>query len=248
MMFRTALAFAALLSLTACQKAEDAAFGQKVRAYLLAHPEVIEEAVTKLQANKEVEAAKVAKAGLVKHRKALENDPRDFVANPNGKITVIEFFDYRCGYCKTSAPEVLKIIAENPDVRFVFKDYPIFRGDSLLAAQSALSASAKPKTLVLYREFMAERALNEVSIDRHLRAAGVDPAQAKAAGRGAAVQQHLRDNWELAQSLGIDGTPAFIVGERMISGADIAALRAAIAEAKTGKLKTINQAQVDIAS
>jgi len=106
-MSRTAVALAALLSLTACQKAEDVAFGQKVRAYLLAHPEVIEEAVQKLQEKKQVEAANIAKVGLVKHRDALERDPRDFVANPNGKITVVEFFDYRCGYCKVSAPEVL---------------------------------------------------------------------------------------------------------------------------------------------
>ncbi|WP_332771468.1 DsbA family protein [Phenylobacterium sp.] len=244
-MFRTAVALAALLSLAACQKAEDAAFGQKVRAYLLAHPEVIEEAVQKLQENKQVEAANIAKVGLVKHRDALERDPRDFVANPNGKITVVEFFDYRCGYCKVSAPEVLKLIEENPDVRFVFKEFPILTRESAMAAQVILSPKAKPKTLELHRAFMAEKALSEDSIYRHLRAAGVDPAAAKADGRGAAVMKHLADTRALAGNLGIDGTPAFIVGDRMISGADMAGLRAAIAEAKTANLKTINQAKVD---
>jgi len=247
LMFRTAVALAALLTLTACQKSEDAAFGQKVRAYLLAHPEVIEEAVHKLQENKLAEAANIAKVGLVKHRAALERDPRDFVANPDGKITVVEFFDYRCGYCKTSAPEVLKIIDENPDVRFVFKEFPIFGGESQLAAQVALSPDAKPKSIALYRAFMGEKALNEAAIDRHLRAAGVDPAKARAGGETAAVQQHIADTRALAKALAIEGTPAFIVGERMIPGADMAALRAAIAEAKTGKLKTINEVQVDAA-
>ncbi|WP_309644553.1 DsbA family protein [Phenylobacterium sp.] len=246
-MLRPALALAALLSLTACQKAEDAAFGQKVRTYLLAHPEVIEEAVQKLQEKKEADAANIAKVGLVKHRDALERDPRDFVANPNGKITVVEFYDYRCGFCKTSAPEILKLIRENPDVRFVFKEFPILSAESAMAAQVILSPVAKPKSLDLFEAFMAERALSEASIYRHLRAAGVDPDAAKAAGRGPAVMKHLQDTRDLAGALGIDGTPAFVVGERVISGADMAALRAAIAEAKTGQLKTINQVQVDAA-
>ena len=226
------------LPLAACQKQEDD-FGQKVRAYLLAHPEVIEEAVVKLQENKQAAAQEAAKASLAKYRDQLERDPRDFVANPNGSVTVVEFFDYRCGYCKVSAPEVLKLIAENPDVRFVFKEFPIFGGESNLAAQVALSEPAKPKTLKLFEAFMAVTALDAASIDRHLRAAGVDPAAAKAAGESAAVQKHIADTRELAQALAIEGTPAFIIGDTMIPGADIAALRAAIEEAKTGKLKTV---------
>ena len=87
--FRAVLALAAILALSGCQKTADAAFGQKVRAYLLEHPEVIEEAVQKLQEKKVADAANLAKAGMVKHRKALERDPRDFVANPGGKITVV---------------------------------------------------------------------------------------------------------------------------------------------------------------
>ncbi|WP_340646895.1 DsbA family protein [Phenylobacterium sp.] len=232
--FRAVLALAAVLALSGCQKTADAAFGQKVRAYLLEHPEVIEEAVQKLQENKVAEAANLAKAGLVKHRKALEQDPRDFVANPNGKITVVEFFDYRCGYCKTSAPEILKIIQDNPDVRFVFKEFPIFGGESNLAAKVALSPAGKAKGLALHQSFMAEKALDEAAIDRHLAAAGINPAQARAAGDSAAVQKHISDTRELAQALGIEGTPAFVVGDRLVPGADMAALHAAIAAAKAG--------------
>ncbi|MDO8800372.1 DsbA family protein [Phenylobacterium sp.] len=235
--FRAVLALAAILALSGCQKTADAAFGQKVRAYLLEHPEVIEEAVQKLQEKKIAEAANIAKAGMVKHREALERDPRDFVANPNGKITVVEFFDYRCGYCKTSAPEILKIIRDNPDVRFVFKEFPIFGGESTLAAQVALSPAGKAKGLDLYRSFMGEKALDSASIDRHLAAVGINPAQARAAGESAAVQKHISETRELAQSLGIEGTPAFIVGDRMVPGADMPALRAAIAAAKAGDTK-----------
>ncbi len=234
---RVALALAAVLALSGCQKTADAAFGQKVRAYLLEHPEVIEEAVQKLQEKKVADAANIAKAGLVKHRKALEQDSRDFVVNPNGKITVVEFFDYRCGYCKSSAPEIVKIIQDNPDVRFVFKEFPIFGGESNLAAKVALTSAGKAKGLALYQTFMAEKALDEAAIDRHLAAAGIDPAQAKAAGESAAISKQISDTHELAQALGIEGTPAFIVGDRLVPGADMPALHAAIAAAKAGDAK-----------
>jgi protein-disulfide isomerase len=233
------------LPLAACQKQPEDAFGQKVRAYLLEHPEVIEEAVTKLQQNKQAAAQEAAKASLAKYRDQLERDPRDFVANPDGKVTVVEFFDYRCGYCKVSAPEVLKLIKENPDVRFVFKEFPIFGAESNIAAEVALSPAGMPKNIELFERFMAEKALDEAAIDRHLRAVGVDPAAARAGGASPEVKKHIADTRALAQALAIEGTPAFIVGDRMIPGADIPALRAAIAEAKTGKLKTAPSPQLD---
>lgn len=232
-----ALAATSAIALAGCQKVDDQVFGQRVRAYLLEHPEVIQEAVEKLQEKQQAEAAKAAQAGLAKHRKELEHDPRDFVANPDGGVTVVEFFDYRCGYCKLAAPEVLKLISENPDVRFVFKEFPIFGGESNVAAQVALSPAGKPKTLELYRRFMAEKSLDEAGIDRILREVGVDPATAKAGGETPEVQQQIRDIHELAQALQIEGTPAFIVGDTLISGADIAALKRAIAEARAKDMK-----------
>lgn len=230
-----ALVATAALALTGCQKANDEAFGQRVRAYLLENPEVIQEAVEKLQEKQQADAAKAAQAGLAKFRKELEHDPRDYVANPDGGITVVEFFDYRCGYCKLAAPEVLKLIEENKDVRVVFKEFPIFGGESNLAAQVVLSPAAKGKTKEIHRRFMAEKALDEAAIDRILLDVGVNPAAAKAGGESAAVQQHLRDVHELAAALHIEGTPAFIVGDTLISGADMGALRKAIAEARVAK-------------
>jgi protein-disulfide isomerase len=228
-------AAAALLALGGCQKPDDPAFGQRVRAYLLEHPEVLEEAMQRLQEKKLVQAASAVKAAVDKNRAALEQDGRDFVANPNGKVTVTEFYDYRCGYCKLAAPEVAKLIEQNPDVRFVFKELPIFGGVSNAAAAIMLTPQAKPKTLELYKAFMAEKALDEAAIDRHLRTAGVDPAAAKAAAGSAEIQKHLEDTHVLAQALQIEGTPAFIVGDRVIPGADMEALKAAIAEARVAK-------------
>lgn len=234
---RAVLALAAILALSGCQKSADAAFGQKVRAYLLEHPEVIEEAVQKLQEKKVAEAANLAKAGMVKHRKALEQDPRDFVANPNGKITVVEFFDYRCGYCKTSAPEILQIIRENPDVRFVFKEFPIFGEVSETAARIALTAEGKTKALQLYKALMEDRGLDEAALDRHMVEAGLDPATVRKAAASPAITEQLDDVRTLAQALGLQGTPAFIIGDYVIPGADLDAVKAAIAKVKGKDLK-----------
>ena len=244
---RAAVAACALLvlPLASCQKKDEDAFGQQVREYLLAHPEIIEEAVIKLQENKQAKAEETLKSSLAKFREQIERDPRDFVANPNGKLTVVEFFDYRCGYCKASAPEMLKLISENPDIRFVFKEFPIFGGESNLAAAVALSPAGMPKNIELFERFMAEKSLDEAAIDRHLRAVGVDPVAAKAGGATKEVQQHIADNRQLAMALDIEGTPAFIVGDRMIPGADMAALRAAITEAKGEKLKTPGSPTLD---
>ena len=133
-----AAALAAALALAACQPAggDDAAFDARVKAYLMAHPEVLQAALQKMQAKDDADEAKAqdaadakAEAALPALRAALERDPRDFVANPNGKVTVTEFYDYRCPHCIEIAPQVVGLIRTQPDVRFVFKEMPIF-GDA----------------------------------------------------------------------------------------------------------------------
>lgn len=235
----TLIAAAALaaLAIAGCSKANDAAFGQRVRAYLLEHPEVIQEAAQKLQEKQVAEAAKASTDAIQKYRAQLERDPRDIVINPAGKVTVVEFFDYRCGYCKLAAPEVVKILEQNPDVRFVFKQFPIFGEVSDTAAKVALTPAARPKALALYKTWMAEKALDETTLDRDLQAAGVDPAAARKAAEDPAIQRQILDTRALANNLKIEGTPAFVVGDTMIPGADLAALRSAIQIAKDGGLR-----------
>ncbi|HLZ77063.1 DsbA family protein [Phenylobacterium sp.] len=229
---RAAAALAAALSLTACQKADDAVFGQKVHAYLMAHPEVIREAADKLAENERLAATKASTDAIGKYRGQLERDPRDFVANPTGKVTVVEFFDYRCGYCKLAAPEVVKLIQENPDVRFVFKEFPIFGEVSDTAAKVALTREAKAKGVQLYQALMTEKALDDAALDRHLKEIGIDPATARKNAQHPIIERQILDAHALAEAMHIDGTPAFIVGDTMIPGADLPALRAAIAKAK----------------
>ncbi len=227
-----AAAVLGVLSLAACQKVEDAAFGAKVHAYLLAHPEVLREAEIQLQRNDRLAAEKASTDAIAKYRGQLERDTRDFVANPDGKITVVEFFDYRCGYCKLAAPQVVDLIEKNPDIRFVFKQFPIFGEVSDTAAKVALTRAAKAKGVQLYQVLMSEKALDDAALDRHLAEVGIDPAQARKDAQHPMIDRQILDTHALAEALKIDGTPAFIVGDTLIPGADIPALKAAIAKAR----------------
>jgi protein-disulfide isomerase len=228
----------AALFLTGCEKGADPAFGAKVRAYLLDHPEVIEEAAIKLRQKQTLEAARASAENVSKYRAQLERDPRDLVINPGGEFTVVEFLDYRCGYCKVVAPEVVKLIQENPDVRFVFKEFPIFGSVSDTAARMALTPQGKTKGLQLYKAWMEDRSLTEAALDRHLAGAGLDPAQVRKAADDPAIAKQIQDIRLLARSLNIEGTPAFVVGDYMIPGADIGAVREALKEVRAGALKT----------
>jgi protein-disulfide isomerase len=233
-----AAASLAVLSLIGCGPAKaDKAFGEKVHAYLIEHPEVLVEMSNKLQEKQLAEKTRSAKGAIGKYRQALERDPRDFVANPNGSITVVEFFDYRCGYCKLAAPQVIALIQQNPDVRFVFKDFVIFGHDSEAAARMVLGAKDQGKSIELHKRLMAEKSLDEAGVTRIAREVGIDVAKAQATGAASTTTQHLADTHALAEALAIEGTPAFLVGDQLIPGADMRALKLAIDQARAGSAK-----------
>jgi protein-disulfide isomerase len=224
---------AASLCLTACGKLEsDKAFGDRVHTYLMAHPEVIEEASQALEAKREKDQVAQAKVAIGKNRQALEHDPGDYVANPSGKITVTEFYDYRCPHCVNMAPTVLSIIHDNPNVRFVFKEFPIFGASSDRAAEGALIVKQRGGDYVgLYRDFMSTKGLNDASIDQILKAHGVSDADLADPKTIAQLSTHLSAVKQLAITLGIEGTPAFIIGDTLIPGEDPDGLRAAVKQA-----------------
>ena len=226
---------AAALALSACNRA-DAGFDNKVHAYLLAHPEVIQEAMTALQKKQDAQTALQAKLAIAQNRQAIERDPRDFVANPNGKVTVTEFYDYRCPHCANIAPAVLQIIHDNPDVRVVFKEFPIFGGASIKAAVAAIAVKqAGGDYLGLYHDLMTTKGLDDAAIDRLSRAHGIDPAKLEPASLSPAVSQELQSVRKLATDLGVDGTPAFVIGDTVVSGEDLTGIKAAIVAARAGK-------------
>ena len=211
--------------------------GSNVRAYLLEHPEVLQEAQMALQtkdaeaAVEETNQAAAANAGL------LAPDARDPAFGPaNAKVTVIEFFDFRCPGCKAVAHDYRALMAAHPEVRFVFKDWPILdRGDdvtSQYAARAALAAHQQGKYLEVYDALMTERALSIESIDAILAANGVDMARAKAAIAAPDTTRHIADIHTTAAALRLRGTPTFFVNGKASPGIDPAEIAKLIEAAK----------------
>lgn len=233
-----ALAHAQATPVEPSETPAEAAFGAKVRAYLLRHPQVLAEAFQRLQLQQDAEKAAIATAAIASHGQALAHDPRDPVlGNPAGPVSVVEFFDYRCPYCRAFEPALEALLAANPDVRLVLKTYPILDVEdsshiSEDAARAALAASAQGKFGAVHRALLARKALDEAGIVEVLEANGVDPDKAKAAEAAPATTAQLADIHALGHAIGVDGTPAFVVGARMIPGADLDALRQAIADAR----------------
>ncbi|MBB5770360.1 protein-disulfide isomerase [Brevundimonas vesicularis] len=211
--------------------------GSNVRAYLLEHPEVLQEAQMALQtkdaeaAVEETNQAAAANAGL------LAPDARDPAFGPaNAKVTVIEFFDFRCPGCKAVAHDYRALMAAHPEVRFVFKDWPILdRGDdvtSQYAARAALAAHQQGKYLEVYDALMTERALSIEAIDAILAAHGVDMARAKAAIAAPDTTRHIADIHTTAAALRLRGTPTFFVNGKASPGIDPAEIGKLIEAAK----------------
>ena len=194
----------------------------------MAHPEVIQEAAQKLQQKQEADAnAALAKAvtKLPALRNAVEHDPRDFVANPDGKITVTEFYDYRCPHCANAAPKVLALIHANPDVRFVFKEMPIFGPTSEHAARAAIAVKKDGGDyLGLYQAYMTARPLDDDAIDRLALAKGAKAATLTSTADQTAANAQIASVTGLFTELSLGGTPAFIVGDQIIPGEDIDAV------------------------
>lgn len=221
------------LALAGCgQPKVEPEFGAKVRAYLLEHPEILIEMSRALEVKQAEERNAKAKASIGRSRDKLERDGRDRVLNPNGRITVVEFFDFNCGYCKVIAPEILEIARTQPDVRIVMKDMVIFGEASEYAAAGASLAKTQQQYIAIHGAFMRTKPLTDEQVDRILTANGVSPADARAAQRSPVRQGYLRDVQALAGEMGIDGTPAFVVGQSVVHGADPDSLKAAIAAEK----------------
>lgn len=244
-LIKSLTALVAVLALTGCNLVQnEKAFGERVRVYLVNHPEVIEEALNNLQQKQVAEAASLTRSKLSENRAALVSDARDFVAgNPKGAITVVEFFDYRCGYCKAIQPEIEQLLAQNPDIRLVLKEFPILPdhdgrlGVSLRAARAALAAGAQGKYIAVHNALMAQKTLDDDAINAVLAANGLNPSAIKASGEADAVTAHLTAVHSLGNTIGIQGTPAFIIGDTMVAGADIEALKAAIDDARRNASK-----------
>lgn len=238
---RTALAALAVsalaLALAIAPYATGDGFEGRVRAYLIQHPEVLQEAGSALEQKGQQAQADAISARTAAAPSLLAADPRDPTFGPaDAKVTVIEFFDFRCPGCKATAPEVLALIQAHPDVRFVFKDWPILdRGTDDLshyAARAAQAAHRQGKYLPVFRALMAEPALSKESVDRILAANGVAMPAAQAAMASPGIASHLADIQTSAAALGLVGTPTFFVNGRASASIQPSDLDSAIRAAK----------------
>jgi protein-disulfide isomerase len=197
-------------------------FRNEVREYLLANPEVIYEAIQILEQRRRLAEA-TAELELVRaHADDLRNDGYSHVAgNPDGSLTIVEFYDYRCGYCKRAHPDMKTLVRTNPDIRYVMKEFPILGPESVTAARAAMAALRQdPKA---YQEFSDKLmtfggALTDAVIDRLAERSGVDVARMRADMDLPEISEELAKTQALAQALRIGGTPTFVVGDRIVRG------------------------------
>ena len=214
-------------------------FDTRVRSYLLQNPQVLQEVSVALQ-NKEAEDRAGAVNAAVAANPALLNlDPRDPAFGPaDARVTVIEFFDFRCPGCKSVAPEFVALMQAHPDVRVVFKDWPILDSPeddtSQYAARAALAAHRQGKYLPVYQALLAEPGLTRESVDRILDENGVDMAAARAAMESPEMTRHLTDIHTVGRTLGLIGTPTFFINGRTTKSIAPAEVNAAIEAAKKG--------------
>jgi protein-disulfide isomerase len=197
------------------------AIGAIIKEYLLANPEVFLEVQSALEARMEEIQAKKLQAAIAAQSEEIYRSPGAPVAgNPKGDITVVEFFDYNCGYCKRAFGDVAKLIEKDTNVKVVLKELPILSKGSEEAARVALAAKAQGKYWEVHRALLTLRGqANEQTALAAAEKTGVDMAKLKADMKGDAVTQEISRVRELAQSMGIQGTPHFLVADRAIAGA-----------------------------
>lgn len=193
--------------------------GQFVREYLMENPEAIFDAVEKFQTEMQAKAEVEARDLLVNSKDILIAPGLPSIGNPDGDITVVEFFDYNCGYCKRALPDIVKLVEEDKNVRVVFHEMPILSDSSRLAAMWALAAHKQDKYFEYHSELMKHRGAKTADeLKKIAKKLKLDVKQMEADAKSPEVRAEIASSMELAKKLGITGTPAFIVGDEVFKG------------------------------
>jgi len=192
-----------------------------VKKYLIEHPEIIVESMERLRAEREKKQKEEVKAALVAKRKEIYEDAASPVAgNTGGDVTIVEFFDYQCGYCKSVMDRLMKTVKDDGKIKLVFKEFPILGPQSVFAARAALAAKKQGKYFEFHTAMMALKgAVTQVSVFAVAKSVGIDTKQLAKDMTDPAIEKALRANFALARTLRINGTPAFIIGEELVPGA-----------------------------
>ena len=212
-------------------------FDQRVHNYILAHPEVLVEALQSLDARQRAADAAATKAALSKRADDLFRDKESPVGgNAQGDVTVVEFFDYNCPYCRQVAPVMIKAEEDDPQLRIVYKEFPILGPNSMFAAKAGLAARRQN----LYPQFHKAMMLVSGSADEARVVAvaeeiGLNVEQLRADMQNPAIDAEIGRNLALARALRINGTPGFVIGDEILRGAtDLQTMQRLVAKARQG--------------
>ncbi|WP_022707402.1 MULTISPECIES: DsbA family protein [Paracoccus] len=220
----TALAGPALsFDIQSMSDEEKAAFGEAVREYLVANPETLVEAITALEERQAQTAAMDDQQLITQNSEAIFQDDHSWVGgNPDGDLTMVEFMDYRCGVCRQYNESVFDAVEDDGNIRLIVKEFPILGEDSERSSRFALSVKALAgddaykaahDALITLRSSASDDALRGIADE-----IGVDADKAIAGMQDDAVTEILRKNYELAQKMGIQGTPSFVIGDQLLRG------------------------------
>lgn len=237
-----ALAGPAVLTLAPPSAAEEASafsdaqkqeLGGLIRDYLMKNPEVLIEVSIALEAKRSAEQAEVAEKALAEQADAIFDDPTAAViGNPNGKIQIVEFFDYNCGYCRRAMNKVLALTEANKEVKVIFKEMPVLGEASASAAVASLAAVRQDKFLPFHRALMTyDGRVSEEAIQQAAKTAKLDLKKFEADRKDPALQAAIDKNLDVSHALFIDGTPSFIIGDQIVRGWNEAEIDRLIAEA-----------------
>jgi protein-disulfide isomerase len=209
-----------------------------VRDYLLNHPEIILQSMEKLREKERIAQEKAATQALSTNTKALLHHPMSPVSGDTaGDVTLVEFFDYQCGYCKRVIDSMVGLVKSDKKLRVVWKELPILGPNSRFAASAAMAAKKQGKYFEFHIALMKSRGqLSPEKVMRIARKAGIDVAQLQEDMGDPKINTYLDETIKLAQSLGIRGTPGFVIGQKIIPGAvELDQLKAFIAEERKPK-------------
>lgn len=203
------------------QEMDEGALRALILETIRQNPEVVMEAIETLQAREEAEKELAATKALRDQKAALQNDPNaPVMGNPDGDITIVEFFDYNCGYCRRVFPAVQELIGEDKNIRVVLREWPILGEESVFAARASLASRKQGK----YEEFHAalmefQGRASEAVVLRVADDLGMDIDQLRADMEGAEIDAHFQASSQLTQALGLNGTPAFVFEDQLVPGA-----------------------------
>jgi len=206
-----------------------------VRQYIVAHPEIVRDALIELQRQQE-QAQQVAHQGaMTELHSYVDSISADFVqGDPKAETTVVEFFDYRCPYCKAVAPRVDEVVADDKGLRIVLMEFPVLGPDSLFASRAAIASRSQGKYMAFHKSMMSHKGnLDQDTVLELAKEVGLDVDRLKADMQSPEVEALIKRHYELADKLGVTGTPAFVIGEELVPGAiDVQTMKAKIKQAR----------------